>query len=74
MVHQLSQPEIGFVEPARTARSNSGTSTLSAGFYAAVKDIATMDSTLIANGYSTANVRKMTDNDKIYALRLLNLA
>jgi hypothetical protein len=73
MVHQLSQPEIGFVDENRTTVSNDGTSLMSDAEYLANKDIASLDAALTSNGYSAANVAKMTVNDKQYAVRLLGL-
>lgn len=73
MVHQLSQPEIGYVDENRTTVSNDGTSLMSDAEYLANKDIASLDTALTSNGYSAADVAKMTVNDKQYAVRLLGL-
>jgi hypothetical protein len=74
MVHQLSQPEIGFVDENRTTVSNDGTSLMSDAEYLANKDIASLDAVLIADSaYTAADVAKMTVNDKQYAVRLLGL-
>lgn len=72
MTHQLSPPEIGFVDPSRTEKSN-GSSKIGANTHNAFKSEDALDSALTSNGYSAANVRKMTTNDKVYAVRLLNL-
>ena len=73
MTHQLSQPEIGYIDENRTSRTNDGTSLMSDAEYLANKDIASLDSALTTNGYSSADVAKMTVNDKQYAVRLLGL-
>ena len=73
MTHQLSQPEIGYVDENRTSVSNDGSSLMSDAEYLANKDIASLDTTLTSNGYSAADVAKMTVNDKQYAVRLLGL-
>lgn len=72
MTHQLSQPEIGYIDPSRTEKSNGG-SKIGTNTYNAFKSEDDMDTALIAAGYSAANVRRMTQNDKVYAIRLANI-
>ena len=74
MTHQLSQPEIGRIDPNRTARSNAGTSLMTNAEYMANKDIASLKQTLLENDYTAAQVKYMTVTDMQYAVSLIGLA
>ena len=50
MTHQLSQPEIGYIDPSRTEKSN-GATKIGANTYAAFASENAMDAALIAAGY-----------------------
>ena len=72
MTHQLSQPEIGHIEPGRSGKTPSNTSSLSDSKYMYYKDDAHLDGALLTSGkYSIAQVSHMTLNDKMYAVSLL---
>lgn len=66
--HQLSQPEIGFIDPERTEESD-GSSLISDIKYAAFKSQDAMDAFLLGNGYSAAAISALTTNDKIFAIQ-----
>ena len=68
-MHQLSQPEIGHIDTTRTGKDADGTSHISALRYSAYKSQNDLDALLLANGYTAAQVGKLTTNDKIYAIR-----
>lgn len=71
MTHQLSQPEIGYIDPSRTD-ADDGTSHISDLNYAAFKSQDDMDAFLLANGYTAAQVALLTTNDKVFAIRSIS--
>jgi len=66
--HMLTPPERGFIDPKRTA---SGDSTLEPDFSTKLNDNSSLDTALLAIGgcYTQAYIDKMTQNDKVYAIR-----
>lgn len=69
--HMNTPPEIGWVDK-RKAASNDPTTELPAALTDALVDHASMDASLLANGYTQVQIDSMTQNDKVYALRLVH--
>lgn len=72
MTHQLSQPEIGNIEPSRGSTGN-GQSGLSDAKFLVYKSDTNMRAALTTAGYTAADLKVMTQNDLQYAVSLLNL-
>jgi hypothetical protein len=72
MTHQLSQPEIGYIDESRTSKSDD-TSHIPDNIYGAFKSQQNLDAFLLANGYTAITIRHLTTNDKIYAVREINI-
>mgnify|MGYP006188527677 CR=1 FL=1 len=68
--HQLSAPEIGFVDKRRTSDDADDSSSISAAAYAAFKDNDSLDAALITAGLTQKYIDSLTQNDKVYAARV----
>lgn len=65
-------PNINFTDKRKTARGGNSNELVSAALLAATASNDDMDAALLAAGYTQSRIDKMTGNDKVYALRLIN--
>lgn len=66
--HLIGDVNDNFTDKRRTTDTGSGNSS-KAGDYS---DHDAMDATLLANSYTQAQIDHMTQNDKVYAVRLIS--
>lgn len=59
--------DIGFVDKRRASGQTTTNPLATSDNYT---DVANMETYLLANGYTAAQLRVMTQNDKVYAMRL----
>jgi hypothetical protein len=68
--HQLSQPDMGWKDARRTGpTSNAATSQATPADYVSN---ATLDAKLLASGYTQKQIDSLTQNDKVYAVRIID--
>lgn len=70
---QISTPNVEFTDKRRTARGGHSAALKAANLTNALVSNDAMDASLLASGlYSQARINQMTQNDKVYALRLIH--
>lgn len=69
--HQLSQPEIGYIDPRRAVKGTNDESTITDAAYDAFKSNDSLDTVLLGAGYGEKQLNGMTQNDKVYAVRVM---
>ena len=69
--HQLSQPEIGYIDPRRAVAGTDPDSSITDAAYDAYKSNDSLDDVLSDKGYSEQAINGMTQNDKVFAVRMM---